>query len=96
MKFATLKPDTVTLTLVFFAQHCLNGNGGQSLEGKKVVISGSGQVALAVAEKCIELGAKVICLCDSTGYVVEEEGFDMDKLEGIRAIKVRELSALIT
>ena len=46
---------------------------------------------MAVAEKCIELGAKVICLCDSTGYVVEEEGFDKDKLEGIRAIKVREL-----
>ena len=48
-----------------------------------------------MAEKCIELGAKVICLCDSTGYVVEEEGFDKDKLEGIRAIKVRELPTLL-
>ena len=74
---------------VLYAQHALKGIGNvpEGFEGKRVVITGSGNVALSIAEKLIDLGAKVICLSDSTGYVVEEDGFDLAKLEGIRSIK---------
>lgn len=48
------------------------------LQGKRVAISGAGNVATYAAEKCIELGATVITFSDSTGYVYEPEGFSKE------------------
>lgn len=50
---------------------------GTSFEGKKVVISGSGNVAIYATQKATELGAKVIALSDSNGYVVDENGINL-------------------
>ncbi len=48
----------------------------EKLEGKRVLVSGAGNVAMHVAEKLVELGARVLTLSDSTGFVLEEGGFD--------------------
>ena len=50
-------------------------NQGNSIKDKKVIISGSGNVGQFAAEKCLDLGAKVLCMSDSSGYIYEKEGF---------------------
>jgi glutamate dehydrogenase (NADP+) len=56
-------------------------------EGKNVVISGSGNVAQFAAEKCIQLGGKVKTLSDSSGYIVDPDGIDEEKLAFIMDLK---------
>ena len=51
------------------------------IKGKTVLISGSGNVAQYATEKCIQLGAKVLTLSDSDGYIYDPDGIDADKLE---------------
>ena len=63
---------------------------GDSIEGKTVTISGSGNVAQYAAEKCIQLGAKVITLSDSSGYIHDKDGIDEKKLKSIMDIKNNE------
>ena len=58
------------------------------LQGKRVAISGSGNVAIYAAYKCIELGAKVITLSDSGGYHIVEEGMTKEMVDAIDDIKV--------
>ena len=58
-----------------------------SLEGKTCVISGSGNVALYTAEKAIELGGKVVTLSDSSGFIHDPDGFDLDELEYLKDLK---------
>jgi len=60
---------------------------GDDLEGKRCVISGSGNVALYTAEKLIDLGARVVSLSDSSGTVVDDDGFDRDKLAWVKDLK---------
>ena len=60
---------------------------GTSFEGKKVVISGSGNVAIYATQKATELGAKVIALSDSNGYVVDENGIDYKVIKEIKEVK---------
>lgn len=48
------------------------------MQGKRIAISGAGNVATYAAEKCLELGATVITLSDSTGYIYEPEGFSKE------------------
>ncbi len=81
-----IRPEATGYGVVYFTQQMLS-HTGQSIEGKKVVISGSGNVAQYAAEKCIQLGAKVITLSDSSGYVVDNEGIDTEKLAFIMNIK---------
>ena len=57
------------------------------MEGKTVVISGSGNVAQFAAEKAIQLGAKVVTMSDSSGYIYDEDGIDEDKLAFIMDLK---------
>ena len=59
----------------------------ESIEGKSVVISGSGNVAQFAAEKCIQLGAKVLTLSDSSGYIYDKDGIDSEKLSYIMNLK---------
>lgn len=62
---------------------------GDSLKGKKVTISGSGNVAQFAAEKCLHLGAKVLTFSDSSGTIYEPDGFDEEKCAKVVAIKER-------
>ena len=57
---------------------------GTTFEGKKVLISGSGNVATYAAEKAAELGAKVIAMSDSNGYIVDEDGIKLDVVKEIK------------
>jgi glutamate dehydrogenase (NADP+) len=71
---------------VYFVENMLN-HVGNSLEGKTVAISGSGNVALYAAEKALEYGAKVITLSDSEGFVHDPEGLSADKLAWTKELK---------
>lgn len=72
--------------LCYFTNAMLIENG-TSFEGKKVVISGSGNVAIYAAEKAAELGAKVISMSDSSGYIVDENGIDLDVMKDIKEVR---------
>lgn len=72
--------------LVFFTEEMLKDNG-TSFNGKTVVISGSGNVAIYAAEKATELGAKVIALSDSNGYIYDENGINLDVIKEIKEVK---------
>lgn len=61
---------------------------GDSLHGKRCLISGSGNVALAVAEALIEAGAIPISLSDTSGYTVEPDGFNAERLALVRVVKL--------
>ena len=60
---------------------------GTSFEGKKVVISGSGNVAIYATQKATQLGAKVIALSDSNGYVVDENGINLPVVQEIKEVR---------
>ncbi len=71
---------------VYFCENMLN-HVDDSLEGKKVSISGSGNVAIYAAQKAIGLGAKVLTLSDSSGFIHDPEGIDREKLAYIKELK---------
>src|SRR5690349_765998 len=73
---------------VFFLRNMLDrvGNG---LEGKKAVVSGSGNVATHAAEKLVQLGAKVLTFSDSEGFIYDPDGIDQDKIDWVKAHKTR-------
>ena len=62
-------------------------NKKKSMKGKKVVISGSGNVAQFATEKSIDMGAKVITLSDSSGFIHDPSGINQDKLKYIMDLK---------
>ena len=71
---------------VLFAQDML-GTIGESLDGRRVSVSGSGNVAIYAAEKAQQLGGRVITFSDSSGYVVEEGGVDLELLKQIKEVE---------
>jgi glutamate dehydrogenase (NADP+) len=74
-----IRPEATGYGSVYFAREMLQANG-ESLDGKRCVVSGSGNVAQFTAEKLIELGATVLTLSDSSGTVVDESGITKEKL----------------
>jgi len=68
---------------VFFVDEILRAEG-KSLDGKRVAVSGSGNVAIFAAEKVAQLGGLVVTASDSSGYVVDEDGIDLDLLKDIK------------
>ena len=72
--------------VVYIAAEMLNGVGGD-VSGKKVGISGSGNVAIYCAEKFKELGAKVVTVSDSNGYIYDENGINIDAVKEIKEVK---------
>ena len=72
--------------LCYFADAQLKDNG-QSFAGKRVVISGSGNVAIYANQKCTQLGGKVVAMCDSNGYIVDENGIDYKVIQEIKEVK---------
>jgi glutamate dehydrogenase (NADP+) len=81
-----IRPEATGYGTVYFAQSMLMTKG-TSFEGKNVVISGSGNVAQYAAEKALQLGAKVLTLSDSQGYVIDSEGIDVKKLAYVMDLK---------
>lgn len=65
---------------------------GQSFQGKKVIISGSGNVATYANQKCTEMGATVVAMSDSNGYVVDENGIDFRIIQQIKEQKRERIS----
>lgn len=81
-----IRPEATGYGTVYFAEDMLNYIG-DSIKGKTVTISGSGNVAQYAAEKCIHLGAKVLTMSDSSGYVYDKYGINEEKLNYIMDIK---------
>ncbi|MCF6295648.1 MAG: NADP-specific glutamate dehydrogenase [Flavobacteriaceae bacterium] len=81
-----IRPEATGYGTVYFAQSMLETKG-DTLNGKTVVVSGSGNVAQYATEKATQLGAKVVTLSDSSGYIHDEEGIDADKLAFIMNLK---------
>ena len=81
-----IRPEATGYGAVYFAENML-AEKDDNFKGKKVVISGSGNVAQYAAEKAIELGATVLTLSDSGGYILDEEGIDSEKLAFVMDLK---------
>ena len=81
-----IRPEATGYGNVYFAQNML-AEKGDSFDGKTVTISGSGNVAQYACEKAIELGAKVVTLSDSSGYIYDAKGIDAEKLAFVMELK---------
>ncbi len=81
-----IRPEATGYGNVYFAENMLKTHG-DSFNGKTVVISGSGNVAQFAAEKVIELGATVLTLSDSGGYIHDADGIDIEKLQYVMTLK---------
>ncbi len=81
-----IRPEATGYGAVYFAEEMLKTRG-DSFEGKKVLVSGSGNVAQFATEKVIELGGKVITLSDSSGFIVDKDGIDAEKLQYVMELK---------
>ena len=81
-----IRPEATGYGNVYFAQNMLEVHQ-ESFSGKTVVISGSGNVAQYACEKATELGAKVVALSDSSGYIYDPAGIDSQKLKYVMHLK---------
>ena len=81
-----IRPEATGYGTVYFAKEML-ATKNQTFEGKTVAISGSGNVAQFACEKATQLGAKVLTLSDSKGYILDEEGIDAEKLAFVKELK---------
>lgn len=72
--------------LCYFTEEMLNEKG-KSFKGATVVVSGSGNVAIYATEKATELGAKVVALSDSNGYIYDKNGIDLDAVKQIKEVE---------
>jgi glutamate dehydrogenase (NADP+) len=81
-----IRPEATGYGTVYFAQEML-ATKGDDFKGKKVVVSGSGNVAQYAAEKATELGAIVLTLSDSSGYILDNDGINAEKLAHVMHIK---------
>ena len=81
-----IRPEATGYGVVYFAEKMLK-NKGDDFKDKKVAISGSGNVAQYACEKCIQLGAKVVTMSDSKGYIHDSDGIDKEKLAWVMNLK---------
>ena len=78
--------------LLYFADAMLRANG-ETLEGKTVIMSGAGNVAIYAIEKAIQLGAKPVTCSDSTGWIYDPEGIDVELLKEVKEVRRERLTA---
>ncbi len=81
-----IRPEATGYGVVYFTEKMLSTKGN-NLKDKIVSISGSGNVAQYACEKCIQLGAKVVTMSDSKGYIYDSEGINKEKLSWIMNLK---------
>ena len=84
---SAIREEATGYGAVYFLQNVLE-RSGESLEGKRIAISGAGNVALFAAERAIRDGAKVVTLSDSNGFIHCDSGLDEDSLETIKTLKL--------
>lgn len=77
--------------LVYILDEMLKANN-KELKGKTVIVTGSGNVAIYAIEKAQQLGAKVVALCDSNGYIHDENGIQVDIVKDIKEVKRQRIS----
>ena len=80
-----IRKEATGYGLIYFTEQML-GAKGINLQGKKAVVSGSGNVAIYAAEKAIGLGAKVVAMSDSDGYIFDPEGIDLGAIKQIKEV----------
>lgn len=78
----------------YFMEKALNAKG-KSFKGSTVVISGSGNVAIYATEKAYQLGAKVVALSDSNGYIYDPEGINLDTVKRIKEVERKRISTYV-
>lgn len=83
-----IRPEATGFGCVYALKNCCDEQG-VSLQGKRVLISGSGNVAQFAAIKCHEFGAKVLSFSDSSGCIIEPDGFSEEQIQEVIAIKTR-------
>lgn len=81
--------------LCYYTQEVLNTLMNDSFEGKTVSVSGSGNVSIFATEKAIEFGGKVQVMSDSTGYVYDPEGIDLDLIKQIKLVRRARISEYV-
>ena len=81
--------------LCYFTDEMLKANG-KSFEGKTVVISGSGNVAIYATQKATELGAKVVALSDSNGYIYDKNGIDLAAVKQLKEVERKRIKEYVT
>ena len=81
--------------LVYISQEALNSKKQTGFLGKRVVISGSGNVAIYACQKAQQLGAKVVAMSDSSGYIVDENGINLDVIKQIKEVKRARISEYV-
>lgn len=81
-----IRPEATGYGTVYFAEEMLKTRG-ESIKGKTVAISGSGNVAQFATEKVIEMGGKVVTLSDSSGFIYDPRGIDAEKLNYVKELK---------
>jgi glutamate dehydrogenase (NADP+) len=81
-----IRTEATGYGLIYFAEYMLQEKK-DSIKGKKCLVSGSGNVAQYAIEKIIQLGGKVVTASDSSGFVYDEEGFTIEKLDFLKDLK---------
>ena len=81
------RPQATGYGLCYFTQEMLSCMKNDSFAGKTVVISGAGNVAIYANEKATSLGAKVVAMCDSNGYIHDPNGINLDVIKDIKLVK---------
>ena len=86
------RPEATGYGCVYFAQEMLKSRG-EDIKGKICVVSGSGNAAQYTVEKLIMLGAKVITMSDSNGFIRDNGGIDAEKLAYVKDLRTRAAGA---
>lgn len=81
--------------VVYYLNEMLTNLKNTNLESKRVVISGSGNVAVYAAHKAIELGATVLAMCDSNGYIYDQNGVNLDVVKEIKEVRRARISEYV-
>ena len=81
--------------LCYFTENMLQANG-KSFKDQTVVISGAGNVAIYATEKATQLGAKVVALCDSNGYIYDKNGIDLAAIKQIKEVERKRISEYLS
>jgi glutamate dehydrogenase (NADP+) len=81
-----IRPEATGYGAVYFAEEMLKTKG-ENFSGKRCVVSGSGNVAQYATEKVLDLGGKPITFSDSSGFIIDEDGIDRDKLQFVMHLK---------
>ncbi|HEY4504796.1 MAG TPA: NADP-specific glutamate dehydrogenase [Candidatus Paceibacterota bacterium] len=85
-KGSNIRTEATGYGLLYFVEEMLKVHG-ETIADKRVLVSGSGNVAQYAVEKAIQMGAKVITISDSDGFILDEDGFNQDKIDFVKELK---------